>query len=85
MANEIDGVEGAAANEVRAKFKPPTPVDESFRTPAQTAHRWHWHPESVRRAIRERRIASIIIGRRRLIPIAEIERIEREGFVARTA
>jgi hypothetical protein len=85
MPIEIDEAEGAATNEVRAKFKPPTPVADHYRTPTQTAHRWHWHPESVRRAIRERRIASIIIGRRRLIPITEIERIEREGFVGRTA
>jgi hypothetical protein len=84
MPIEIDGVEGAAANEVRAKFKPPTPALQEFRTPTQTAEHWHWHPESVRRAIRERRIASVIIGRRRLIAVSEIERIEREGFVPRT-
>jgi len=52
-------------------------------TPAQLASRWHWHPESVRRALRERRLASFIIGRRRLIPASEIERIEREGFIQR--
>lgn len=52
-------------------------------TPQIAADRWHWHPESVRRAIRSGRIASIIIGRRRLIPAVEIERIEREGFINR--
>lgn len=52
-------------------------------TPTQLADRWHWHPESVRRALRERRLASIVIGRRRLIPASEIERVEREGFIAR--
>jgi hypothetical protein len=54
-------------------------------TPAQLASRWHWHPESVRRALRERRIASIIVSRRRLIPASEIERIENSGYIARVA
>lgn len=54
-------------------------------TPTQLANRWHWHPESVRRALRERRIASIIVSRRRLIPASEIDRIESEGFIARAA
>lgn len=54
-------------------------------TPTQLASRWSWHPESLRRALRERRIASIIISRRRLIPASEIERIESEGFVSRAA
>src|ERR1041385_2822729 len=34
---------------------------------------------------RERRIESTIIARRRLVPIAEIERIEAEGRIARVA
>lgn len=54
-------------------------------TPAEVAGRWKWHPESVRRALRERRIASIIISRRRLIPASEIERIENSGYIARVA
>ena len=54
-----------------------------FFTPEQIGSRWAWHPESVRRAIRERRIASIIISRRRLVAIAEVERIEFEGLIAR--
>jgi hypothetical protein len=53
-----------------------------FFTPAQVAARWAWHPESVRRAIRQRRIASVVISRRRLIPLSEIERVEREGFIS---
>jgi hypothetical protein len=52
-------------------------------TPAQLAGRWGWHVESVRRAIRQRRFESIVISRRRLIPIAEVERIEAEGRLAR--
>lgn len=57
----------------------------ALMTPAAIANRWSWHEESVRRALRERRLASIIIGRRRLVPVEEIERVEREGFIARAA
>lgn len=52
-----------------------------FFTPSQVADRWGWHPESVRRAIREKRFSSVIISRRRLVPITEVERIESEGRV----
>jgi excisionase family DNA binding protein len=52
-----------------------------FFTPKRTAARWHWHTESVRRKIRRGEIGSVAIGRRRLIPFSEIERVEREGFV----
>lgn len=54
-------------------------------TPRQVADRWGWHVESVRRAIRQRRIESIVISRRLLVPVAEIERIETEGRIARAA
>ena len=54
----------------------------AFFTPKQAATRWYWHPESVRRKIRRGEIATVIIGRRRLIPRSEIERIEREGLAA---
>lgn len=56
-----------------------------FLTPHQVAERWGWHVESVRRAVRERRIESVVIFRRRLIPLAEVERIEAEGRIARAA
>jgi len=56
-----------------------------FFTPAQLARRWGWHVESVRRAIRQRRIESVVISRRLLVPVAEIERIETEGHIARAA
>lgn len=56
-----------------------------FFTPHQIANRWGWHVESVRRAIRQRRIESVIISRRRLVALTEIERIETEGLIARTA
>jgi len=53
-----------------------------FFTPEQAAARWYWNPESVRRKIRRGEIASVIIGRRRLIARSEIQRIESEGLVA---
>lgn len=64
--------------------KSPRKTDGSkFLTPQQVADRWGWHVESVRRAIRQRRIASIILSRRRLVPLPEIERTEAEGLIAR--
>lgn len=52
-----------------------------YFTPIEISRRWKWHPESVRRAIRCGRITSIVIGRRRLVPIAEVERIEAAGLI----
>lgn len=43
------------------------------------------HEESIRRMLRQRRLDSIILYRRRLIPLAEILRLEAEGRVARAA
>ena len=60
----------------------PTNSDVFF-TADEIAKRWHWHPESVRRWIRKGRVASVIIGGRRLVPIVEIEQIEREGLIPR--
>jgi hypothetical protein len=53
----------------------------TYFTPQQVAKRWAWHVESVRRAIRQRRLASVILSRRRLVPIAEIERLEAAGRI----
>jgi excisionase family DNA binding protein len=50
-------------------------------TPAELAARWRCHPETVRRKLRDRKIASIIIGRRRLVPLGEVTRIEAEAFI----
>ena len=52
-----------------------------YFTPAELAERWKWHVESVRRKLRRRDIASVVIGRRRLIPAAEVDRVEVEGTV----
>jgi hypothetical protein len=49
----------------------------------QLAGRWGFHTESVRRLLRQHAMESLIVCRRRLIPLAEIERVEKEGHVAR--
>jgi hypothetical protein len=73
-----------AANGGSAAIKTISGADGSkFFTPRQVADRWFWHVESVRRAIRQRRIESVVISRRLLVPVAEIERIETEGRIAR--
>jgi excisionase family DNA binding protein len=59
------------------------PAVKKFYTPSEAAARWRFHTESVRRILRERRMASVIIGRRRLIPAEEMEKVEREGFLSR--
>ena len=56
----------------------------TFLRPTQLAQRWSFNPESVRRKIRRGEIASVVIGRQRLIPLDEIERIEREGTVGKS-
>ncbi len=55
-----------------------------FVTPGQLADRWGWHPESIRRLLRKGKIESVVLSRRRLIPIGAVERIEAEGHIART-
>ena len=50
-------------------------------TPAQIAGRWSWHPESVRRKIRNGMIPSLVIGRRRLVRLSTLEKIELEAEV----
>ncbi len=60
----------------------PEPI---YFCPNQLASRWRWHEESIRRALRQRRIESVIIGRRRLIPIAAVLKIEAEGRITRNA
>ena len=54
-------------------------------TPKQFAEHLNFHEESVRRKLRNREWASIIVSRRRLIPATEVDRILREGFIARAA
>lgn len=78
--------EGTAATGTAARLRTVRKTDGTAHfTPRQVADRWAWHPESVRRAIRQGRLESVVISRRRLIPVAEVERIEAEGRIARKA
>ena len=54
-------------------------------TPKQFAKTISWHEESVRRKLRNREWASIIVSRRRLIPASELDRIMQDGFISRAA
>ena len=56
-----------------------------FLTPAGLARRWNWHEESIRRLVRQRRIETVRIGRRILIPVEAIEMAESEGRIRRAA
>ena len=58
-------------------------TSKRYLTPNGVAERWTMHPESIRRMLRQRRMASHIISRRRLIEIAEVERVEAAGLVTR--
>ncbi len=49
--------------------------------PRDVAKRWMFHPETIRRKIRNGEIGSIIIGGRRLVPEEEVLRVEAEGSV----
>lgn len=79
----IDGAEPAAEHRPAATKRARATDGTAHFTPAQLAARWGWHVESVRRAIRQRRFESVVISRRRLVPVVEIERVEAEGRLAR--
>lgn len=57
---------------------------EPFFTPTTLALRWHRHPEGLRRWIRAGKIASIVIGRRRLIPREAVLAFEAAGLLPAT-
>jgi len=66
MATETAGTQGQAqAQRPRAFYKS-----------NEVAARWHMHPETIRRMLRRKALASIIIGGRRLIPDFEVLRTE---------
>ncbi len=79
MQNEMNPAPGKVAKKRKARRTDGT----AHNTPCQLGERWGWHPESVRRAIRQGRIAAVVISRRLLVPTGEIERIEREGRIGR--
>ena len=58
--------------------------EQKFLTTDQIAMRWHLHPESVRRIVREGRLPRIIIGRRIMVPLGAILECEqRSGLPSR--
>jgi hypothetical protein len=52
---------------------------QRFYTPAHLACRYHRHVESIRRMLRQGKLKSLVLGRRRLVPLGEVVRIESEG------
>ena len=54
---------------------------EKFYTPALLAERWHMHPESIRRLLRAKRLRSVLISRRRLVPVEAVLEYERAGEI----
>jgi excisionase family DNA binding protein len=81
MMGEMDMAASSAARHKKSRATDGT----AYFTPAQTASRWGFNCESVRRLVRNGGIEAVILGRRILIPIAEIERLENEGRTARAA
>ena len=81
----FDSVDSPAETGNATKFKPRKTDCSKYFTPRQVAERWGWHVESVRRAIRQRRIPAVVISRRLLVPVADIERIEAEGRLSTAA
>jgi len=59
------------------------PESPAFFTPTEAAIRWRLHVETIRLWLRQRKLASVILARRRLIPLAEIQRIESSGLIQR--
>jgi hypothetical protein len=66
-----------------SKTKNFTTDSQTFLTSAQIASRWGMHEESIRRMLRRRVMGSVLLGRRRLVPISEVELLERQGTVPR--
>jgi hypothetical protein len=54
-----------------------------FLDTEQFAARWVWHVESARRFLRDGKIPSVIIGRRRLVRLDDVEQYENDATVGR--
>lgn len=52
-------------------------VESLYLTVADLAARWHQHPETIRRKLRDRVLECVVIGRQKLIPLDKIEQFER--------
>ena len=53
-------------------------------SPGALAARWEYHPESVRRKIRNGSLPAIRLGTRLRIPLDAVEKIESEGRIIRS-
>jgi hypothetical protein len=61
--------------------KPKENREPQFLTAAEVAARWQFHPESVRKMIRQGRLPRVYISRRILVPMSAIVDYERQGTV----
>lgn len=52
-----------------------------FHTPTQLHHRWSFHPESIRRMIRQGRLPAVRIGKRLLCRHDDVEAFEQRNRV----
>jgi excisionase family DNA binding protein len=56
-------------------------MELEFITPHQLADRWQMHVETIRRWVRERKLASVVLGRRKMIALSEVRRFEADGTI----
>ena len=54
---------------------------KTFYNPTQLHHRWSFHPESIRRMIRQGRLPAVRIGKRLLVAQADVEAFEQKNPV----
>jgi len=54
---------------------------EVYLDTAELAQRWHQCVETIRRRMRKRELPSVLIGRKRLIALRDVEAIERAGHI----
>lgn len=57
------------------------PNEVVFLTTEQLSTRWNFAEESIRRKLRKRELASVLIGRRRLVAMADVLAAEAAGRV----
>ena len=64
----------------KSKVSPVANSKPSLLLPCELANDLRWHEESIRRAIRDGRIAAVKIGRGWRIPVSELTRIAANGL-----
>jgi hypothetical protein len=82
-AQVLEAIRAAAVEDwTPPPVKPPAKTGEAkYLSTAAVAARWHLHPETVRRLVREGRLPRMYIGRRSLVPLAAIVECEQKGWV----